>query len=112
MLLLAPDIPPHVADVVRRLPPDVKQSVKHAIRALARDSQIGVPLIGDLAGLWKYRVRRFRIVCEVDRARRVLRIVAVGHRAVIYDELSQAAPRSRKRKQSTPNNWKDEDTTT
>ena len=60
MRLLAPDIPPHVADVIRRLPPDVKHSVKQAIRAL--------------------------------------RIVAVGHRAVICDELSQAARRSVKRK--------------
>ena len=56
MRLLAPDIPPHVADVIRRLPPDVKHSVKQAIRALAQNPQIGAPLIGDLAGLWKYRV--------------------------------------------------------
>lgn len=98
MRWLAPDIPPHVAEVIRRLPPDVKRSVKQAIRALAQNPQIGAPLIGDLAGLWKYRVRRFRIVYEVERARRALRIVAVGHRAVIYDELSQAARRSVKRK--------------
>jgi len=101
MRLLAPDIPPHVADVIRRLPPHVKHGVKQAIRALAHNPQIGAPLIGDLASLWKYRVRRFRIVYEVDRARRALRIVAVGHRTVIYDELSQAARRSVKRKQRT-----------
>ncbi len=93
MRLLAPDIPPHVAGVIRRLPPDVKRSVKQAIRALAQKPQIGAPLIGDLAGLWKYRVRRFRIVYQVDRARRALLIVAVGHRTVIYDELSQAGHR-------------------
>ncbi|MBI1814017.1 MAG: type II toxin-antitoxin system RelE/ParE family toxin [Deltaproteobacteria bacterium] len=93
MRLLAPDIPPHVSDVIRRLPPDVKHSVKQAIRALAQSPQIGAPLIGELASLWKYRVRRFRIVYEVDRAHRALRIVAVGHRAVIYDELSQSAKR-------------------
>ena len=41
MRLLAPDIPPHVADVIRRLPPDVKHSIKQAIRALAQNPQIG-----------------------------------------------------------------------
>ncbi|HUI28049.1 MAG TPA: type II toxin-antitoxin system RelE/ParE family toxin [Candidatus Kryptonia bacterium] len=97
MRRLAPDVPPHVADVIRRLPPDVKHSVKQAIRALAQDPQIGAPLVGDLAGFWKYRVRRFRIVYQVDRPRRALRIVAVGHRSLIYDELSQAARRSMKR---------------
>lgn len=91
---LSPDIPPHVAQVIRRLPPEVKHGVKQAIRALARDPQIGAPLIGDLAGFWKYRVRRFRVVYEVDRARRALRVVAVGHRNVIYEQLSEAMRRA------------------
>ena len=98
MRLLEADIPPHVADVIRRLPPDVKHSVKQAVRALVQNPQIGAPLIGDLADLWKYRVRRYRIVYQVDRAHRVLRIVAAGHRVVIYDELSQESRRSAKRK--------------
>jgi len=102
MRLLTPDIPPHVADVIRQLPPDVKHSVKRAIRALAQDPEIGAPLIGDLAGFSKFRVRRFRIVYQVDRARRALRIVAVGHRALIYDALSQAARRPVKRKKGMP----------
>jgi len=102
MRQLAPDIPPHVADVIRRLPPDVKRSVKQAIRALARTPEFGAPLIGDLAGLWKYRVRRFRIVYDVHRPRRVLRIVGVGHRAVIYDALSEAARAAVKSKQKIP----------
>src|ERR1700687_4097138 len=98
MRRLAPDIPPHVADVLRRLPPDVKDSVKQTIGAVTQHPEIGAPLIGDLAGLSKDRVRRFRSGDEVDRPRRSLRIVAVGHRAVIYDALSEAARRSSKRK--------------
>lgn len=31
------DIPPDVAALIRRLPPDVKQSVKAALQALADD---------------------------------------------------------------------------
>jgi mRNA interferase RelE/StbE len=100
MRLLVPDIPPHVADIIRALPPDVKRSVKHAIRALAQDPAIGVPLLGELAGLWKYRVRRFRIVYDVERSQRRLRIVAVGHRAVIYDDLTRGGRRSRRRKRA------------
>lgn len=100
MRSLAPDIPPHVADVIRSLPPDVKRSVKQAIRAIVQEPEIGAPLIGELTGFWKFRVRRFRVVYEVDRARGALRIVAIGHRSVIYDELSEAARRIKKRKRS------------
>ncbi|OGX08152.1 MAG: cytotoxin [Nitrospirae bacterium RIFCSPLOWO2_12_FULL_63_8] len=86
-----PDIPPHVADVIRSLPPEVKRGVKAAIRALSDEPGAGEPLQRELAGLWKYRVRRFRIVYAVDRRRRVLRIIAVGHRRAIYEALADLA---------------------
>ena len=53
----------------------------------------GEPLKKELKGLWKYRVRRFRIVYAVDRTRRVLRIVAVGHRRAIYEEVTELVRR-------------------
>jgi mRNA interferase RelE/StbE len=86
-----PDIPPHVADVIRKLPPEVKRGVKAAIRALSNEPGTGEPLQRELAGLWKYRVRRFRVVYAVDRQRRVLRIIAVGHRRAVYEELADLA---------------------
>ncbi len=61
------DIPPHVGQRIRHLPPDLKRGVKAALRALARDPALGEPLRGELAALWKYRVKRFRIVYVIDR---------------------------------------------
>lgn len=87
MAAYRPDIPPHVAEVIRNLPPDVKRGVKAAIRALAMDPASGDPLQGELSGLMKYRVRRYRIVYEIVRPGRILRIVAVGHRRTVYDLL-------------------------
>lgn len=86
-----PDIPPHVADIIRNLPPEVKRGVKAAIRSFSNEPGAGEPLQRELDGLWKYRVRRFRIVYAVDRRRRVLRIMAVGHRRTIYEELADLA---------------------
>ena len=83
-----PVIPPHVADVIRSLHPDLKRSVKSAIRAVAADPECGESLLRELHGLWKYRVRRFRIVYAIDRKTRVLRIMAIGHRQSIYEELT------------------------
>jgi len=42
----------------------------------------------ELEGLWKYRVRRFRIVYAIDRRNRVLRVFAVGHRRTIYEVVA------------------------
>ena len=82
------DLPPHVADIIRHLPPEVKQGVKAAIRAVTVDPTIGEPLRRELEGLWKFRVRRYRLVYEVDPGARIVRIVAVGHRRGIYDEVA------------------------
>jgi len=83
-----PDIPPHVAEVIRSLHPDLKRSVKAAIRGIATDPECGEPLLRELDGLWKYRVRRFRIVYSIDRKKRVIRLMAVGHRRHVYEELT------------------------
>ena len=83
-----PDIPAHVAEVIRSLHPDLKRSIKAAVRAIATDPECGESLLRELNGLWKYRVRRFRIVYAVDRKTRVIRLMAVGHRQHVYEELT------------------------
>ena len=83
-----PDIPPHVAEVIRSLHPDLKRSIKAAVRAIAPNPECGDSLQRELDGLKKYRVRRFRIVYVVDRKARVIRLMAVGHRRHVYEELS------------------------
>ena len=83
-----PAIPPHVAEVIRSLHPDLKRSIKAAIRAIASDPECGEPLLRDLDGLLKFRVRRFRIVYAIDRKTRTIRLMAVGHRRHIYEEVA------------------------
>jgi mRNA interferase RelE/StbE len=82
------DIPPHVAELIRTLHPDLRRSIKAAVRAIAAAPERGEPLLRDLDGLWKYRVRRFRIVYAIERKTRVIRLMAVGHRRHVYEELS------------------------
>jgi mRNA interferase RelE/StbE len=85
-----------VAEVIRHLPPEVKRGVKAALRAVAADPTIGQPLRGDLQGLMKFRVRRYRLVYAVERRQRAIRVFAVGHRRGIYEQIAaQTRPRAR-----------------
>jgi mRNA-degrading endonuclease RelE of RelBE toxin-antitoxin system len=43
----------------------------------------------ELAGYWKYRVRRYRIIYRVIRPGKALRILAVGERRSIYEEAAE-----------------------
>ena len=82
-------VPPHVATVVVHLPPAIKQDIKAALRILSTDPHAGEPLQRELQGLWKYRARSFRIVCQIAHERRLIRVMAVGHRKTIYDVVLQ-----------------------
>jgi mRNA interferase RelE/StbE len=35
-------------------------------------------------GLWRYRVRDYRIICEIQQERVVVLVVAVGHRSKVH----------------------------
>lgn len=79
---------PSAADAVRGFPPDLKRSVRAALDAIARDPHAGKALVRELRGLRSYRVRRYRIVYGLDVGARRILVVAVGHRASVYDEIS------------------------
>jgi mRNA interferase RelE/StbE len=98
MVVYRPVIPPHVAETVRHLPPEPKRGIKEALRSLSSDPFAGVPLVGELTGLWRIKVRRFRIIYEPDRRTRVIRIFAIGHRRQVYEEMAEQVRRERERK--------------
>lgn len=83
------------ARAIRHLPPEIKRSVKAALRQAAADPTSGEPLHGELAGLWKFRVRRYRVVYKVDRATKTVDIVAVGQRRSICEEVAELVRREK-----------------
>lgn len=55
-------------------------------RLLRRDDprEIGTPLTGELAGLWRYRVGDIRILARIEGDRFVVLVIAVRHRREAY----------------------------
>jgi mRNA interferase RelE/StbE len=47
--------------------------------------RFGKPLKANLAGLWRYRVGDYRIICRVQDNDWIVLILAVGHRKTIYE---------------------------
>lgn len=44
----------------------------------------GEPLKANKAGLWRYRVGDYRIICEIQDERLVVVAIAIGHRRDVY----------------------------
>ena len=54
--------------------------------ARAKDPRgFGKPLRASRFGLWRYRVRDYRIICELQERRLVVLVVGVGHRSTVYE---------------------------
>jgi mRNA interferase RelE/StbE len=83
-------IAPSAVAAIRALHPDIKRAVRNALTALASDPERGLALQGELAGLHRYKVRRYRIIYEIVRPTRIVRVVAVGHRSRLYEDLADA----------------------
>jgi len=68
-----------------------KQSQKNILRYL-RDRvavsdnprHFGQPLRSNLAGLWRYRVGHYRIICSISDCELTILILRVGHRRLVY----------------------------
>ena len=68
-----------------RLPEKVLHAVLELFSALAESPErLGKPLVFDLAGLFSARRGPYRVIYELDEERRVVTVVAVGHRSDVY----------------------------
>ena len=47
--------------------------------------RFGKPLSHDLTGLWRYRVRNYRMICNIEDDKLTVLVVRAGHREHIYE---------------------------
>ncbi len=46
---------------------------------------MGKRLVGDLQGLWRFRIADYRVICELHDQELTILALVVGHRKDIYD---------------------------
>lgn len=46
----------------------------------------GKPLRHSKFGLWRYRLRDYRIICQLQQSKLIVLVVAIGHRSKVYED--------------------------
>jgi len=46
--------------------------------------RFGKPLVGDLKGLWRYRIGDYRVVARIEDDRLLVLVLTIGHRRDVY----------------------------
>jgi mRNA interferase RelE/StbE len=75
---------------LRKLDANVQQTILQYLReriAVAEDPRrFGKPLRRNLAGLCRYRIGDYRLICRIEDERIVVLVLQVGHRSEIYED--------------------------
>jgi len=74
-----------VARLIQHLHPQLKRKVRAALEQIAEDPLSGKPLKDQLAGLWSFRIGKFRVIYRFS-AGQPIELVTVGRRSTIYEE--------------------------
>jgi mRNA interferase RelE/StbE len=77
-------IPDGIAELVRRMHPDLKRKTRASMKTILADPSSGKALKDELAGLRSFRVGTFRIIYRGKR--NIVEIVAIGPRERIHEE--------------------------
>ena len=62
----------------------LSDAVVEALGLLEREPEAGHALRGRLSGLRSLRVGVYRIIYELDEQKRVVRVLTIRHRAIVY----------------------------
>jgi mRNA interferase RelE/StbE len=80
---------PEAARELRKLGPVPRDAIQKCLRERVATAEnprrFGHALVGDLKGLWRYRVGDYRIVADIRDKEIVVMVVTVGHRREVYD---------------------------
>jgi len=76
------------AKELRKLDKQAQQEILDYLReriATNKDPRrFGKPLSNNLAGLWRYRIRVYRLICNIENDKLVVLVLRVGHRKDVY----------------------------
>ena len=75
---------------LRKLDRQAQQDILRYLRErIATDEdprRFGKALSRELAGLWRYRIQNYRLICSIEDQTLIVLVLRVGHRKDVYDE--------------------------
>lgn len=75
---------------LRKLDHQAQQEILRYLRErIATDEdprRFGKALSRELAGLWRYRIQNYRIICSIEDQKLTVLVLRIGHRKDVYED--------------------------
>jgi mRNA interferase RelE/StbE len=69
----------------KRIQKEILEYMEKRIAPSDDPTSFGKALRHSHKGLWRYRVRDYRIICQIQPDRVAVLVIAVGHRSKVYE---------------------------
>ena len=68
----------------KKLDKFIQEKIGKKFEQLKENPRLGKPLLGNLSGLWKLRIGKYRIIYQIKDEELIIFILKIGHRKKIY----------------------------
>ena len=72
--------------VERKARREILDYMEKRIAKAADPRTFGKPLRHSKFGLWRYHLREYRVICQLQNAKLMVLVIAAGHRSTIYED--------------------------
>lgn len=69
----------------KKIDRQIQERILKKLSDLEQDPNIGIPLTGNLAGLWKLRIGDYRVVYQIKNQELIVLVLKIGHRKNVYE---------------------------
>lgn len=69
---------------LRKLDSYNQKKIINKLKKLRENPEMGKPLIGNLSGLWRLRIGKYRVIYQIKKFELLIFVLDIGHRKTIY----------------------------
>lgn len=69
----------------KKLDKSLQERIGKKIEKLKENPKIGIPLVGNLSGLWKLRIGDYRVTYQIRHNELVVLLLKIAHRKNVYN---------------------------
>ena len=69
---------------LRKLDSYGQKKIINKLKKLRENPEMGKPLIGNLSGLWRLRIGKYRVIYQIKKFELLIFVLDIGYRKTIY----------------------------
>jgi mRNA interferase RelE/StbE len=78
---------PEAARLLAKLHPEGKKLIKAGLDKLRQSPYLGDELQQELSGFKSYKIKRYRVLYDIDEKQEIIQVYYVGHRRDVYEQF-------------------------